>query len=76
MTKQLAIAARDHGEAVLDQVHGRVAFRRVLPVVATDGLEPEDHLRDLKLARAVTMSINGLQHAPRAGQLLTGEARV
>lgn len=76
MTKQFAIAARDHGEAVLDQVHGRVAFRRVLPVVAADGLDSEDHLGNLQLACAVTMSVNGLQHAPRAGQLLTGETRV
>lgn len=76
MTKQFAIAARDHGETVLDQVHGRVALWRCLPDVASHGLEPEDHLRDLLLARAAAMSVDGLQHAPCAGELLTSKTRV
>lgn len=76
MTKQFAIAARDHGEAILNQIHRRVAFRRVLPVVPPHGLEPEDHLGDLALARASAVSVNCLQHAPCAGQLLTRQTRV
>lgn len=76
MTKQFAIAARDHFEAILDQASRHVAFRRRLPVVTTDGLELEDYLGDLKLACTSTMSVDRLQHAPCAGQLLTGEARV
>lgn len=76
MTKQFAITARDHGEAVLDQVHGRVAFRRDFPIVAPHGPEPEDRLGDFKMVRAVAMSVDRLQHTPRAGQLLTREARV
>lgn len=76
MTKQFAIAARDHGEAILDQVRGRVAFRRGLPVVAPDGLEPEDHFGDLPLACAGAVPVDRLQHAPSADQLLTREARV
>lgn len=76
MTKQFAITACDHGEAVLDQVHRCVTFRRVLPIVAPDGLEPEDHLGDLPLARASAMPVDCLQHVPRAGQLLTRQTGV
>lgn len=76
MAKELAIAACDHGEPLLDEVHGRVSFGRGLPIVAPDGLEPEDHRGDFALARAGAMTVDSLEHAPRAGQLLTREARV
>ena len=74
--KQLAIAACDHGETLLDEVHGRVTFGRGLPIVAPDGLEPEDHRGDFPLARAGAMPVDSLEHAPRTSQLLACEARV
>lgn len=76
MTKQFAVAAGDQAEAGLDQVRGGVALRRRLPVGAPHGLEPEERPGDFSLARAVTMSVDGLQHAPRASQLLSRETRV
>lgn len=76
MAKELAIAACDHGEPLLDEVHGRVAFGRGLPIVAPDGLEPEDHRGDFALARAGAVPVDSLEHAPRPRQLLTREARV
>lgn len=76
MAKKLAIAACDHREPLFDEVHGRVAFGRGLPIVAPDGFEPEDHRGDLTLARAGAVPVDGLEHAPRTRQLLTCEARV
>lgn len=76
MTQQFAVAARDQSEAGLEQAHGGEPLRRRLPVIALHGSEPEDRLGDLLLARAVTMSVDGLQHAPRASQLLSGKAGV
>lgn len=76
MTQQFAIASRDHREAVSDKIHRREALRRILPVVAPDGFESEDHLGDLLLACANAMPIHCLQHTPCAGQLLTRKARV
>lgn len=76
MTKQLAIAAGDHGAGATQQAHDGVACRRGLPFVAAEAAAVEDDLGDLLLRRAIAMAIGGLQHAAGPGQLLRRQAGV
>ncbi|MBP2277028.1 hypothetical protein H4W01_002409 [Sphingomonas sp. PL20] len=76
MTKQFAIAARDHGAGIREEVGHDVAGGGGLPFVTGEFADAQDHLGDLLLGCSGAMSIDRLQHAPRAGQLLTREARI
>lgn len=76
MTKQFAIAARDHGAGIPEEARDGVAGGSGLPFVTGEFADAEDDLGDLLLGRSGAISVNCLQHAPRAGQLLTREARV
>ncbi|MET3354271.1 UNVERIFIED_ORG: hypothetical protein ABID33_002182 [Xanthobacter viscosus] len=76
MTKQLAIAAGDHGAGTAQQAHDGVARRRGLPFVAGEPAGVEDDLGDLLLGRTIMVAIGGLQHAAGARQLLRRQAGV
>lgn len=76
MTKQLAIAAGDHGAGTAQQAHDGVAGRRGLPFVAAETAGVEDDLGDLLLGRASAVAIGGLQHAAGPCQLLRRQARI
>jgi len=76
MTKQLAIAAGDHGAGTAQQAHDGVARRRGLPFVAGEAAGVEDDLGDLLLGRASAVAIGGLQHAAGPCQLLRRQAGV
>lgn len=76
MTQQSAIAAVDHGEAALDEIHGREATRRGLPGFVGEIAPAEQHLGDFAVTGAVGMAVDGLQHAARAPKLLPGQSRV
>ena len=76
MTKQVAIATRDHGAGIPEEACDDVAGGSGLPFITGEFADAEDDLGDLLLGRSGAISIDCLQHAPRAGQLLTREARV
>ncbi len=76
MTKQLAVAARDHGAGIADQrLHGMARGRR-LPFAAVERAKVKNDLRDLLAGGAGAMAIEGLQHSPQSSPLLAGQARV
>ncbi len=76
MTKQLAVAARDHGAGIADQrLHGMTRRRR-LPFAAVERAKVKNDLRDLLAGGAGAMAIEGLQHSPQSSPLLAGQARV
>lgn len=76
MTKQLAVAARDHGPGITDQrLHG-VAGGRCLPFIAVECADTKNDLRD-RLARGPgAMAVEGLQHPAQTRPLLAGQARI
>ena len=76
MTKQLAIAAGDHGAGTAQQAHDGVARRRGLPFVAGEPAAVEDDLGDVLLGRTSAVAIGRLQHAAGPGQLLRRQAGV
>lgn len=76
MTQQSAIAAGDHGEAALDQIHGCEATRRGLPGFVGEIVPAEQHLGDFAVTGAAGMAVYGLQHAACAPNLLPGQSRV
>lgn len=76
MTKQLAIAARDHGASVTDQRFHSVAGGRRLPFVAIERAHAKNDLRDLLARSAGAMAVEGLQHPAQPRPLLAGQARI
>ncbi len=76
MTKQLQIAACDHGACVLEQRFDRVPGGSILPFVAVVWCDPQDHPRDLLLGRTGSVSIDGLQHSAMPGTLLARQSGV
>lgn len=76
MTKQFAIAARDHGASVTDQRFHSVAGGRRLPFVAIQRANAEDDLCDLLARSASAMAVEGLQHPAQPRPLLAGQARI
>lgn len=76
MTKQFPIPAFDHRAAIVNKIHDRVALWGRLPLVSAHPRQSEDSGSDLQLRGAVTMSIDGLQHAPGTRSLLRGHASV
>lgn len=76
MTKQFAIAARDHGAGAREEAGDRVTGGSGLPLVTVEFANAQDHLGNLLLGGSGAIAIDGLQHAPRAGELLAREARI
>ena len=76
MTKQRAIAARDHGAGLLEQRFDCVASRGCLPVVAAEAANTEHDLRYFLLGRAVAMTVEALQHPSLPRSLLTGQPSI
>lgn len=76
MTQQSAIAAIDHGDAALDEIHGREATRRGLPGFVSEIAPAEQYLGDFAVTGAVGMAVYGLQHLARPPKLLPGQSRV
>lgn len=62
MTKQFAIAARDHGAGIADQRLNCVAGGSRLPFVAVERVGAENDLRDLLARGPGAMAVEGLQH--------------
>ena len=73
MTKQFAIAARDHGAGIREKVCHDVAGGGGLPFVTGELADAQNDLGDFLLCRSGAIPVNCLQHAPRAGQLLARE---
>ena len=73
MTKERAIAPGDHGEGVLDKVHGRVAQCRGLPGIGCNAGHTVNDASDLAIARAIHAPVDRLQHVAGAPALLLGQ---
>ncbi len=76
MTKELSIAARDHGAGVPQERLDGVAGGRRLPVVAAEMVDVKNDLGDFLLRRAGAIAVEGAQHPALAGALLTCQSRV
>lgn len=76
MAQKFAVAAGNHGEAVLDEVDGAVSQRRGLPWISGDARRPVDDICDLAVARAVHAAVDGLQHVAQPSASLSRQARV
>jgi hypothetical protein len=71
MAQKFAVAAGDHGEAVLDEVDGAVAQRRGFPGIGGNTRCAVDDVGDLAVARTVCAAIDGLQHVTQSSALLS-----
>ena len=76
MAQENAIAAGDHGEGILDKVHGRVAQRRGLPGIGRNAGHAVNDVRDLTVGRAVHAPVDRLQHVADTPALLAGQAGI
>lgn len=76
MTKQAAVATRDHGAGVAEQRLDRMAGRRCLPLIPMQMAGAKEDLCDVLLARAVAIAVESAQHALHPRPLLGGYARV
>lgn len=76
MTKQLEIAASDHGNSPFDEADDHVAERRCLPRFGCDPLAAELNDRDLAIAGPVRPAIDRLHHQAQAATSLRRHARV
>lgn len=76
MTKQCAIASRDHGAGIPEQGFDGVARGGCLPVVALKRADAEYDLGNLLLRCAVAMTVKGLQHSSQTRALLPRQALV
>lgn len=76
MTKQFAIAARDHGAGIPDQCFHRMTDGRRLPFVTAYRTDAEYDLCDLLTGGACAIAVEGLQHPAQPRPLLAGHARV
>lgn len=76
MAQKFAVAAGDHGEAVLNEVDGAVAQRRGFPGIGGNTRCTEDDVGDLAVARPVCAAIDGLQHVTQPSALLSRQARI
>ncbi len=76
MTKQFAIAARDHGASIPEKAHDGVPCRRSLPFIAGELSGAENRFCDLLLGRPLPRAIGGLQHSLGPFQLLARQTRV
>ena len=76
MAQENAIAPGDHGEGILDKVHGRVAQRRGLPGIGCNAGHAVNDARDLAVGRAVHAPVDRLQHVAGTPALLLGQAGI
>ena len=76
MTKEFAVAARDHGPGIAQERFDAVPIRGNLPFVAGKTTDLEENLSDLLLGRASSGSVEGPEHSAMAVALLTCQARV
>ena len=76
MAQENAITAGDHGEGILDKVHGRVAQRRGLPGIGCNAGHAVNDVCDLAVGRAVHAPVDGLQHVAGTPALLLGQAGI
>lgn len=70
MTKQLTIAARDHGETALDEPDDAVSQSGSFPVFGTNAFDAIDDIGDLAIRRAIHVAVRRLQHEAVAPPLL------
>ena len=76
MTKQRAIASRDHGAGIPEQGFDGMAGGGCLPVVPLERVNTKYSLRDFLLGGAGTMTVECLQHSAGSRPLLASHARV
>lgn len=76
MPQQTTIAAVYKKVAVFHEVDGCIPKRRGFPVFSGDPVDAEHHLRNLAIARAIHVSINGLEDMPEAAALLWCHSRI
>lgn len=76
MTKQHAIATRDHGAGIPEQRFDRVAGGGRLPVVTIECAGTKHDLRDLLLGGAIAIAVEALQHPTQSRALLKRQSRV
>mgnify|MGYP000231588145 CR=1 FL=1 len=76
MTKQRAIASRDHGAGVPEQGFDGVARGGCLPVIAIKRADPKYGPRNLLLGRPGAVAVEGLQHPSQPRPLLRSQATV
>lgn len=76
MPQQRAIAARNHSEAVLDEIHGCVAECRGFPWIGGDAIFSEQYVGDFAVGRAIGAAVDGLQHVPCTPSALRRQARI
>lgn len=76
MPQESAIAAGNHGEAVLDEIHRCISERRRLPGLGGDPVFAEEDLGDFAVACAVSASVDSLQHIAQTTPALRRQARV
>ena len=76
MTKEFAVAARDHGPGIAQERFDAMPIRTSLPLVAGKTTDIEENLSDFLLGRASSSSVEGPEHSAMAVTLLTRQARV
>lgn len=76
MTKEFAVAARDHGPGVAQERLDAMPIRGSLPLVAGKTADIEENLSDFLLRRASPGAVEGPEHSAMAVALLTCQARV
>ena len=76
MTKEFAVAARDHGAGVAHERFDAMPIRTSLPLVAGKAADIEQNLSDFLLRRASPGAVEGPEHSAMAVALLTCQARV
>lgn len=73
MTKQAAVAARDHVAGVAQERLNPVTGRRCLPFVSVKAADAKEDLGNFLLGRAIPGAVHGLQHESLPSPLLTCE---
>ncbi len=76
MTKEFAVAARDHGSCIAQECFDAMPVRRSLPLVTGKTADIEENLSDFLLGRASSGAVESPEHSAMAVALLTCQARV
>lgn len=76
MTKEFAVAARDHGPGIAQERFDAMPIRGSLPFVAGQAADIEENLSDFLLGRTSSGAVEGPEHSAMAVALLTCQARV
>lgn len=76
MTKELAVAARDHGPGIAQERFDAMPICGSLPLVAVKTADIEENLSDFLLGRASSGAVESPKHSAMAVALLTCQACV